>query len=74
MSALARLVGVQVLASDWYQATGVSQLVGKVISATPDGHVQESGGAGATGMLRLLRQDPLAALAVVVAELFADPR
>jgi len=70
---LSRVFGVNVYGSDWYQATGMSYLVGNVYRASPDGSVVEDTGYKNGGLWRLLQEDAMAALAVGFAELFYDP-
>lgn len=71
---LSAAFGVPVYGSDWYQATGVSYLVGHVFKASPDGAITQDKVNPGGGLWHLFRDDPVTAVAVGIAELFYDPR
>ena len=70
---LSEAFGVPVFGSDWYQATGVSYLVGNVAVAYPDGRFEEESANQNGGLMRLFKDDPMAAMAVGLFELLYDP-
>lgn len=70
---LSQAFDVPVYGSDWYQATGVSYLVGNVSKAMPDGTIVEDKVNEGGGFWKLVRDDPFAAFSVGTFEFLADP-
>lgn len=70
MKALARGLDVPVIASDWYQPTGRTELVGNIRTARPDGTITEN---RKDGLANLMHLPAMEQIAIVGAQIFGSP-
>ena len=70
MRALARALNVSVIASDWYQPTGRTELVGNIRTARPDGTITEN---RKDGLANLMHLPAMEQVAIVGAQVFGSP-
>ena len=70
MRALARALNVSVIASDWYQPTGRTELVGNIRTARPDGTITEN---RKDGLANLMHLPAMEQVAIVGAQVFGNP-
>jgi hypothetical protein len=70
MKALARALNVPVVASDWYQPTGRTELVGNIRTARPDGTITEN---RTDGLKNLMHLPAIEQIAIIGAQVFGSP-
>src|SRR5579871_3278624 len=70
MKALARGMNAPVIASDWYQPTGRTNLVGNIRTAYPNGTITED---RKDGLANLMRLPVIEQIAILGAQAFGSP-